>query len=94
MTDTLRSEFEAWAAGRLELSRQKDGEYKSTSAQLVWQAWQAGAKAEREACAKLCDEFGDDYMQQARGGDQSGASDHKACAATEIADAIRARGEE
>jgi hypothetical protein len=48
-------------------------------------------EAEREAIAKLCDEFGDDYMQQARGGDQSGASDHKACAATEIAAAIRAR---
>lgn len=42
-----------------------------------------------EEVALLCDEFGDDYMQQAREGDNSGASDHKACAATEIADAIR-----
>jgi hypothetical protein len=52
---------------------------------------QPGAKAEREACARLCDEFGDAYMVQARNGDSSGASDHKACAAAEIADAIRAR---
>lgn len=49
------------------------------------------ARLERDACAKLCDEFGDEYMQQARGGDRSGASDHKACAATEIADLIRSR---
>ncbi|MFV0673616.1 hypothetical protein [Variovorax sp. tm] len=47
------------------------------------------AKKEREGCAKLCDEQSDFYMEQARGGDQSGASDHKACAAVECADAIR-----
>lgn len=51
-------------------------------------------KQEREACAKVCDEIGDGYMQQARGGDSSGASDHKACAAAEISDAIRALSSE
>lgn len=46
-------------------------------------------QAATERAAKLCDEQGDFYMQQAREGDQSGASDHKACAAVECADAIR-----
>lgn len=52
---------------------------------------EAAIKLEREAIAKLCDEFGDDYMRQAREGDNSGASYHKACAAVEIAEEIRAR---
>jgi hypothetical protein len=66
-------------------------DYGIHDARLAWSVWQEAARQEREACAKVCDEFGDDYMQQARGGDQSGASDHKACAATEIADEIRSR---
>jgi len=53
-----------------------------TAMQAVWDA-------ATERAAKLCDEQGDFYVQQAREGDQSGASDHKACAAVECADAIR-----
>jgi hypothetical protein len=44
-------------------------------------AVKAAVLAEREACAKLCDEY-------ARSG-----SDHEASAALNIQDAIRARGE-
>ena len=44
-------------------------------------AVKAAIEAEREACAKLCDEY-------ARSG-----SDHEAGAALNIQDAIRARGE-
>jgi hypothetical protein len=44
-------------------------------------AVKAAIEAEREACAKLCDEY-------ARSG-----SDHEASAALNIQDAIRARGE-
>jgi hypothetical protein len=76
------------------LGRQQEavgGQYRTITVERNWQLWQAAIKHEREACAKLCDEHGDDYMQQAREGDTSGASDHKADAAAEIADAIRAR---
>ena len=93
---TTRDEFEAHMR-RTRLSnceRLPDGDYFNPRIQDGWEIWQAATKRENEACADLASEFSDDYMQQAREGDQSGASDHKACAAVEIADAIRSRSKE
>mgnify|MGYP006951085075 CR=1 FL=1 len=46
-----------------------------------------------ERAAKKCDEFSDHYTIQAREGDQSGASDHRAWAAADCAAAIRGGGQ-
>lgn len=78
--------------------RKSDGytitEYRATPTPPVEPVKEADVSAIRDAAleeaAKMCDEYGDDYMVQAREGDNTGASDHKACAAVELADAIRA----
>ncbi len=79
MTTTTTEAFETGLSAEFEA-------WKRT--QIDRDAWSAVLWA-TERAAKLCDEQGDFYMQQAREGDQSGASDHKACAAVECADAIR-----
>ena len=38
--------------------RDHDGYYIRTPIQEAWAWWQAGAAAEREACAKICESFG------------------------------------
>jgi hypothetical protein len=50
-----------------------DHEYEMPQMQAAWQAWQAAAKAEREACAKVCEnrpdpagKFSDQYADCAK----------------------------
>jgi hypothetical protein len=50
------------------------------------------AAAEREACARVCDEGAAEYMKIARL-DNNGRYDWKAYGCEEVAAAIRARGE-
>jgi hypothetical protein len=49
--DPERAAFEAWAAKRW--GREAHRHTSATSGE--WEAWQAGAAAEREQCAKHCD---------------------------------------
>lgn len=81
MTD--RERFEEWAnlsIGMIERSTEPGytHQYEDSSTQIAWAAWDAATKAEREACAKVCDDIDDD-----QGGDPIRAG---VCA-----DAIRAR---
>jgi len=46
----------------------------------AWEGWQAAMKAEREACAKLCDDLDDDLPHNLAG--------------WQYGEAIRARGQE
>ena len=53
-----REAFEAWATSEdYSLQRRDTGEYRFVSTANAWLGWQAGAAAEREACAKLCDDI-------------------------------------
>lgn len=62
MTDKMREEFESWAGGYgwnlKRLARSDD--YSSVSTENAWLVWQtayaAGQLAEREECAKVCEE--------------------------------------
>jgi hypothetical protein len=57
MSMDMRQQFEAWAKARgWSLDAWKSGEYVSPREQGLWEAWQAATKAEREACAAICDE--------------------------------------
>jgi hypothetical protein len=56
-----------------------------TPAYWAWEGWCAGAKAEREACVKLCDDKHDTWRWDDEADSASGPRD---CAA-----AIRARGQ-
>lgn len=56
-----REAFEYWFSGGFPNCRsvERKGEgYKYMSCHSLWQAWEASAKAEREACAKVCRAFG------------------------------------
>jgi hypothetical protein len=54
-----REAFEAWATSEdYSLQRRDTGEYRFVSTANAWLGWQAGAAAEREACAKICESFG------------------------------------
>lgn len=60
MTDT-RAAFEAATKGERVLNRKSDAtdaEYAYHSVEFAWQMWQAAIKAEREACAKVCEDMG------------------------------------
>ena len=51
-----REQFEQWyACNAFDYARDPIG---SRDCGLQWAAWQAGAAAEREACAKICESFG------------------------------------
>lgn len=53
-----REAFEAWATSEdYSLQRRDTGEYRFVSTANAWLGWQAGAAAEQEACAKLCDDI-------------------------------------
>ena len=58
---TVRAQFEHWMSDEGQspkaVERSRDGEYKYMPAGAAWKAWQAAAKAEREACAEVCDEY-------------------------------------
>lgn len=60
------------------------------SADQMRAAIKATRAATLEEAARECDEMAADQMEQARGGDNSGASDHRADAAEMLAYAIRA----
>ena len=82
---TVRAQFEKWYAGDMPkgLERTADGQYKYMPAQVAWGVWQAATAAEREACAKLVSDIGDEFAELGR--------PHKVDACDFIEDAIRAR---
>ncbi|MGI4776938.1 MAG: hypothetical protein ACRYGA_02275 [Janthinobacterium lividum] len=80
-----RADFDA-SYDAFEFRREYD---KYGPCEAAFTIWQASRKQALEEAAEEADSFADDYMAQARGGDNSGASDHKADAAEQIADAIR-----
>lgn len=58
MTD--RERFEGWAGGTIgRLGRSTEPgythQYEDSHTQMAWVAWDAAAKAEREACEDICD---------------------------------------
>lgn len=65
LAGTMREEFEAdWRTHDRHpeaLSRGDDGEYNYFDVRMGWKTWQAayaaGQRAEREACATVCDEL-------------------------------------
>ena len=79
---TTREEFEAWALDQL----QADGSLKIDP----WLAWQAAKVQYLEEAAKECDLMQASWERQARGGDNTGASDFRADAAEQCAMGIRA----
>ena len=65
-TDLLeRAAFEAWISAppfehstdRFSSDAAWPGSYREIWVDLAWQAWQASTKAEREACAKVCEDL-------------------------------------
>lgn len=85
---STREEFEklAKSEGCL-LDREENGVYKYDDTCIAWEAWQASARVEREACAKACEESADGF-----GGHGDWASGYVA-ALDDIAEGIRARGD-
>ena len=66
-----REAFEWWMSdeGKSPKAVERNGEcYKLMQAQICWSAWQpawqAATLAEREACAKVCEEVGSEYDDQ------------------------------
>jgi hypothetical protein len=68
--EAIRPEFEAWAIEKFNMQEKRDmlkrstvpgyeASYRDQAIQYCWNGWrgayQAGAKAEREMCAKLCE---------------------------------------
>lgn len=62
----MRAKFEAQAKKQLPsvvnflFSRTENGEYRSSLIRNGWEFFQAATLAERERCAKLCDQVGHD----------------------------------
>lgn len=81
-------EQEMSSRGRSIGAREGHG-YADRQVDLLWQIWQASRKEALEDAAEEAGSWSEAYMDQARGGDNSGASDHKADAAKQIADDIR-----
>ena len=57
MTD--REQFEAWASDFRPATRfvvTPDGQYDIVFTHLMWEAWRSAALAERERCAKVCED--------------------------------------
>jgi hypothetical protein len=56
---TTREAFEAWITDDGKwlkaAERSPDGSYKFMGTHTSWTVWQAATKAEREACARVCD---------------------------------------
>jgi hypothetical protein len=64
MEESMRQAFEAWANDRMwDTSRGKTGNYRMWQTDSAWLGWQAAAAAEREACAKVCDDLADSGYQ-------------------------------
>ena len=82
---TVRACFEQWYAGDMQkgLERTADGEYKYMPAQVAWGVWQAATAVEREACAKLVSDIGDELAERGNA--------HAVDACDFIEDAIRDR---
>ena len=81
----MSKEFNEWWDG--DLLTEDNPFVENTAAYWAWEGWCAGVKAEREACAKLCDEkVNAEYA--------TGKVDHNEMGWTQsCAIAIRARGE-
>jgi len=62
-----------------------------TAAYWAWEGWQAGAKAERNACAKVADDYAGNQLRWSCGLDSP--EQYRMQAGYECADAIRARGD-
>ena len=65
-----RTAFEMWLdfdedQMQMLAGRNESGDYLHATIAIQWEAWQAATKAEREACAKVCEEL-------VRGYDMSG----------------------
>jgi hypothetical protein len=66
------------------------GNYRSLAVQLAWEAWKVATKAEREACAMVCD----DRSKRKNDGSYNDYIWELVCSTNELAaDAIRARGD-
>ena len=81
-----REEFEAWLA---------NSEWQKAADEDAWKdlcfvCWQASRAAALEEAAKECDLMQVMWERQARGGDNTGASDFRADAAEQCAMGIRA----
>lgn len=89
--DLIAMARKAGAWPELSTTPKKDVEFLQRFAALI----EARAVARtREECAKVCDQAAQEYNRMAKGGDNSGASDHMEIAAENLAEDIRARGEE
>lgn len=77
--NTEDSEFERIEAEAKRRAAQDDDDTQSYTSETYRCGFEAGAAAEREACAKVCDEINNDY-------------DGEEVSASWIATAIRARG--
>lgn len=93
----MRKAFEAWAVngGGFACVPDKDdaGQYSEPEAHYAWLAWQAATKAEREACAKLCDAARGVMMQEGDDAEDEDIAAGGFVALSMIADAIRSRTE-
>ena len=63
--DKQREAFEAWAGNDFCFDLNLDGSYEVWRTDCAWQAWQAATLAERERCAKVCEE--DAFVDQWKG---------------------------
>ena len=83
---TVRAQFERWysndGAWSKALERSGDG-YKYQGTDHAWHVWKAAVKAEREACAKLVSDIGDELAERGNA--------HAVDACDFIEDAIRDR---
>jgi len=61
---TVRAQFERWYSndGKWSSALERSGDgYKYQGADHAWHVWQAAVSQEREACAKLVSDIGDDW---------------------------------
>jgi len=84
----MNEEFNKW--WNEDLLTEENPFVDGTPAYWAWEGWCAGVKAERKACAKVCEEEKESFMRDAYGSDD-GRYDWKADGAMNCAAAIRAR---
>ena len=61
----MRDEFEKWYfadVSKHSADKNENGDYKYMAAAIAWNIWKAAVNAEREACVKVCENFGTEWQ--------------------------------
>ena len=85
----IKSMIESEAGEAQALARRPDDDYITEWVRHQWWGWQTAIQHASDVAVKACEAERDEYMAQARGGDNSGHSDCRAEGADACADAIK-----